>query len=97
MSHDNTIILCGLMIACCIFFTVLPAYAFTADSLDITVSENGDAIATFRFTLEGIIENAIPQSVLEEELKKGLTTSSEPPGTQIHGQVECCPSHEKIC
>jgi hypothetical protein len=58
---------------------VIPAYAFTANSLDITVNENGDAIATFHYTLEGIIENSIPQSVLEEELKKGLTTSSEPP------------------
>ncbi|WP_321507914.1 PEGA domain-containing protein [uncultured Methanoregula sp.] len=53
--------------------------AFTANSLDITLNKNGDATATFRFTLEGLIENAIPQSLLEEELKKGLTTSSEPP------------------
>jgi hypothetical protein len=70
------------MLACCSFFTVIPAHAFTADSLDITVNENGDAVATFRFTLEGIVENAIPQSVLEEELTKGLTTSSEAPVLQ---------------
>lgn len=67
------------MLACCSFFTIVPAHAFTADSLDIMVSENGDAVATFRFTLEGIIENAIPQSVLEEKLVAGLSTSSEPP------------------
>jgi len=71
-----------LLLACCSFFTVIPAHAFTANSLDITVSENGDAIATFRFTLEGFIENAIPQSMLEEELTKGLTTSSDPPVLQ---------------
>ena len=82
MSYTHNIILCGLLLACCSFFTVIPAHAFTANSLDITVSENGDAIATFRFTLEGFIENAIPQSMLEEELTKGLTTSSDPPVLQ---------------
>ena len=82
MSYTHNIILCGLMLACCSFFTVIPAHAFTANSLDITISENGDAIATFRFTLEGFIENAIPQSMLEEELTKGLTTSSDPPVLQ---------------
>ena len=56
-----------------------PASAFTANTLDITVDETGDAIAIFRFTLEGFLENAIPQSILEEELLKGLGTSSEPP------------------
>jgi hypothetical protein len=79
MSNNYKVILYGLMLACCSFLMVIPAYAFTANSLDITVNENGDAIATFHYTLEGIIENSIPQSVLEEELKKGLTTSSEPP------------------
>jgi len=54
-------------------------HAFTANSLDITVDKSGDATASFKFTLEGFLENAIPQSILEEELKKGLTTSSEPP------------------
>lgn len=63
----------------CIFFILIPVQAFTANSLDITVEKNGDALATFGFTLEGFIENSIPQSILEEELKKGLTTSSEPP------------------
>jgi len=56
-----------------------PVNAFTSNSLDITLNKNGDATATFRFTLEGLIENAIPQSILEDELKKGLTTSSEAP------------------
>jgi hypothetical protein len=79
MSHMNHVILCCLMLACCSFFTVIPVHAFTANTLDITVDKNGDAVATFRFTLEGIVENAIPQSMLEEELKKGLTTSTEPP------------------
>jgi phage tail protein X len=82
MSYTDTIILCGLLLASCSFFTIIPAHAFTANSLDITVVENGDAIATFRFTLEGFIENAIPQSMLEEELTKGLTTSSDPPVLQ---------------
>jgi hypothetical protein len=79
MSYTHKIILCSLMLACCSVFFILPAHAFTANSLDITIDKDGDAVATFRFTLEGIIENAIPQSILEEELKKGLTTSSEPP------------------
>ena len=79
MSYTNTtIILCGLFLACCSFFTVVPAHAFTADSLDITISENGDALTTFHFTLEGFLENAIPQSVLEQELTKGLSSGPEP-------------------
>ncbi len=68
-----------LMIAVLVLFITGPAAAFTASSLDITVDETGDAIAVFRFTLEGFIENAIPQSMLEEELLKGLGTSSDPP------------------
>jgi len=79
MSYTNKIILCCLILAFCSFFVVKPALAFTANSLDITIDKNGDAIATFRFTLEGFIENTIPQSMLEDELKKGLTTSAEPP------------------
>ncbi|NLD56611.1 MAG: PEGA domain-containing protein [Methanomicrobiales archaeon] len=68
-----------LAISALLVFITGPAAAFTANYLDITVDENGDAVATFRFTLEGFIENAIPQSMLEEELLKGLGTSSEPP------------------
>ena len=79
MSYTNKIFLCCLILACCSTFVVKPVHAFTANSLDITIDKNGDAIATFRFTLEGIIENTIPQSMLEDELKKGLTTSAEPP------------------
>jgi hypothetical protein len=70
------------MLACCSFFIINQAHAFTANSLDITIDKNGDALASFHFTLEGIIENSIPQSILEEELKKGLTTSSNPPVLQ---------------
>jgi hypothetical protein len=79
MSYTNKIIFCCLILACCSTFVVIPALAFTANSLDITIDKNGDAIATFRYTLEGFIENTIPQSLLEDELKKGLTTSTEPP------------------
>ena len=67
------------MLACCSFFTVMPALAFTANSLNIIIDENGDATATFSFTLQGFVENAIPQSVLEEKLIGGLATSSDPP------------------
>jgi hypothetical protein len=64
----------------CAIFILTPAVsAFTANSLDITVDKNGNAVASFSFTLEGVIENAIPQSMLQDELKKGLSTSSEPP------------------
>jgi len=79
MSFTYTAIVCWLMLVVCSFFFCIPAHAFTANSLDITVDQNGDALATFRFTLEGFLENSIPQSMLEEELKKGLTTSTEPP------------------
>lgn len=79
MSFTNKIILCCLILACFSSFVVIPVHAFTANSLDITIDKNGDATATFRFTLQGIIENTIPQSMLEDELKKGLTTSTEPP------------------
>jgi len=79
MSFTHTAIICWLMLVMCSFFFCIPAHAFTANSLDITVDQNGDALATFRFTLEGFLENSIPQSMLEEELKKGLTTSTEPP------------------
>lgn len=77
--HAKSVVLCSLVLACLCLCAVLPVQAFTANSLDITIQENGDGLATFRFTLEGFIENAIPQSVLEEELTKGLTTSSDPP------------------
>lgn len=70
---------CIIAVICVFFVIAAPASAFVANSLDITVNRNGDATALFKFTLEGIIENAIPQSVLEEELKKGLSTGSEPP------------------
>lgn len=79
MSYTKSVILCCLVLACMGFFIVMPVPAFTANSLDITVQENGDGLATFRFTLEGLIENAIPQSVLEQELTKGLSTGPEPP------------------
>lgn len=64
---------------CLVVFLVLPAQAFTADSFTITIAKNGDATASFKYTLEGVIENAIPESILEEQLVKGLATSSDPP------------------
>jgi hypothetical protein len=68
-----------IVLFCIAVFLAVPVQAFTADSLDITIDKNGDATAVFRFTLEGLIENAIPQSMLEEQLLKGLSSSSEPP------------------
>jgi len=62
-----------------ILLLISPAWAFTAESLKIIVKTDGDATAEFDYTLEGFIENAIPESVLEEELIKGLSTSNEPP------------------
>ncbi|HXX55773.1 MAG TPA: PEGA domain-containing protein [Methanoregula sp.] len=66
-------------IICLSLLLIHPAAAFTADSLDITVNSNGDATAVFRFTLQGLVENAIPQSMLEDQLKKGLSSGSAPP------------------
>jgi len=72
-----------MALACAIFclavLLIAPAHAFTADSLAIAVGTNGDAIADFHYTLEGVIENAIPLSVLQDQLIKGLATSSDPP------------------
>ncbi len=68
-----------LVSICLVMIIPGPAAAFTANSLEITVDKNGDAIAIFSFSLEGFLENAIPQSVLEEQLLKGLSTSSDPP------------------
>lgn len=80
MAHyHNSPTLMAVAILCTALFLAVPAQAFTADSLDITIDKNGDATAVFRFTLEGLIENAIPQSILEEQLIKGLSSSSEPP------------------
>jgi hypothetical protein len=69
----------AVLIALAAVFLALPVQAFTANSLDIKVDKSGDATAVFQFTLEGLIENAIPQSLLEEQLIKGLGSSSEPP------------------
>ncbi|HNX17927.1 MAG TPA: PEGA domain-containing protein [Methanoregula sp.] len=66
-------------VLCLALFLILPVQAFTADSLTITIAKNGDATASFKYTLEGVIENAIPESLLQEQLVKGLATSSEPP------------------
>ena len=80
MPHTFSVNLLRILaIACITVLFISPVHAFTANSLDITMDKNGDAVATFKFTLEGFLENAIPQSMLEEELKKGLTTSSDPP------------------
>jgi len=67
------------LLLCLALLAGAPAAAFTADSLSITVKANGDATADFRFTLQGVIENAIPVSVLQDQLTKGLATSAEPP------------------
>ncbi len=69
--------LCGIL--CVALLLVAPVQAFTADSLSITVAKNGDATAAFTYTLDGLIENAIPESILQEQLVKGLATSSDPP------------------
>jgi hypothetical protein len=75
-SNQQRFFLLALSVAFLITGTVS---AFTANSLDITVDKSGDAVAVFQFTLEGMLENAIPQSMLQDELLKGLSTSSEPP------------------
>ncbi len=78
--HNKTLyplFLCGIL--CIAFLLVAPVHAFTADSLVITVAKNGDATAAFTYSLDGVIENAIPESILQEQLVKGLATSSDPP------------------
>lgn len=63
--------------ACAVLMLAGTVSAFTANSLDITIDKSGDATAVFAFTLDGVIENAIPQSVLEEQLVKGLGGSAD--------------------
>jgi hypothetical protein len=78
--HHTTLyplFLCGIL--CIALLLVAPVQAFTADSLSITVAKNGDATAAFTYTLDGVIENAIPESILQEQMVKGLATSSDPP------------------
>jgi hypothetical protein len=78
--HHTTLyplFLCGIL--CTALLLVAPVQAFTADSLSITVAKNGDATAAFTYTLDGVIENAIPESILQEQMVKGLATSSDPP------------------
>ena len=70
------LIRCTLLVFCAALLLTVPVYAFTADSLKITIAKNGDATAVFGFTLEGLLENAIPQSVLEDQLKNGLAGST---------------------
>jgi hypothetical protein len=77
--HQTHCIRSILLFICIGALIVTPVLAFTANSLDITVDKSGDATAVFRFTLDGLLENAIPQSMLEEQLVKGLGSSSEPP------------------
>jgi hypothetical protein len=80
MSEFNHLLSrCTLLFFCTVLLVSAPVHAFTANSLDITIDKSGDATAIFRFTLEGLIENAIPQSMLEEQLLKGLSGSSDPP------------------
>jgi len=80
MPHTLTVnLLRMLSVAFIAVLFISPVHAFTANSLDITIDKSGDAVASFKFTLEGFLENAIPLSMLEAELKKGLTTSSDPP------------------
>lgn len=78
-SDRRSLILPVVPVVLCILLAVSPGAAFTAESLTITVKTDGDARAEFDYTLEGLIENAIPESMLEEELVKGLSTSDEPP------------------
>jgi len=78
-SSQNLNILLAISVISGLFLFIAPVHAFTADSLSIKIDENGNAIATFQFTLNGVIENAIPESVLEDQLVKGLSTSSNPP------------------
>jgi hypothetical protein len=66
----------SILFFCIALLIAIPVHAFTANSLDITINKNGDATAVFGFTLEGLLENAIPQSVLEDQLKNGLAGST---------------------
>ena len=58
---------------------VIHSSAFVLDSVIFTIRENGNADATVSYQLEGILENSIPDSIIESELEKGLTTDPANP------------------
>jgi hypothetical protein len=78
-DHYHHLTTLTLVVICTVLLVAGPASAFTANSLDIIVDKSGDATAVFTFSLDGVIENAIPQSMLEEQLVNGLGGSSDPP------------------
>lgn len=70
----------SLVVAVILLGTLVPwSEAFVLDTASFKIQENGNADATIQFQLEGLVENAIPDSVLESELKKGLTTDPANP------------------
>ncbi|MEN6609304.1 MAG: hypothetical protein ABFC24_00535 [Methanoregulaceae archaeon] len=70
----------SLAVAVIFLGTLIPCgAAFVLDTASFKIQENGNADATIQFQLEGLVENAIPDSILESELKKGLTTDPANP------------------
>lgn len=77
-----------LIIAClCVFaFTVLPAQAFTANSLTITLGENGDARADMQYSLSFIEQAAVFAHIADPsaQLEGALRDNFNKPVTVIH-------------
>lgn len=55
--------------------------AFVLDSVTFKIDEAGNADATVNYQLQGIVESAIPDAMLQSELQKGLTTDPANPPT----------------
>ncbi len=82
-----------LLIPCLLIGLIIPAGAFSADNLDFTIQENGDAEIRFDYTLNWIERvavflriadpNAEFQSALERAYKKPVEVQSVTQGSTI--------------
>ncbi len=79
MNHTSLILLCLAFCAC----AVMPAQAFTAKSLTITLEENGDAQIDLQYELTFVEQSAVFLRIADpaEELKKAFDSNSNQPVT----------------
>lgn len=79
MKQTHLILMCLIITAC----TVMPAQAFVAKSLTITLEENGDAQIDMEYELSLLEQSAVFLRIADPaaELKKAFDSNSEQPVT----------------
>jgi len=79
MKPTHLILICLWVVAC----TVMPAHAFVAKSLTITLAQNGDAQIDMEYELSFVEQSAVFFRIADPaaELKKAFDTNSEKPVT----------------